>query len=657
MTKLLLSFLLATTSLFAQYTNNDYELVKTTFTREFNKATILPYLASNDNDKVIAALLSITHSKDTGYVPLITTLNNDRFGQHIAFAIGQLPFCNASIKYLSDNIYFSKTNKYSSDYLEAYGKVGGKKDYQKLVNLLAKSQSKHLDGFPYAIYNFHQRGIIENYQRAAEVLLADLYFKDEQIVFDALYGLARTDAGNYATKEISDFITSHHDSLSIRNLTYAISILRKSEDLTLEWTTIKELLLYNDWRVRSETVRALEKYNFDSANKFFTYIELIKDSNPNTARQVAMSLKSMKLNDEINSTLKENYMNLLENDKLTENVKGEFSISITALFPDESRNLIENLSNKISDRYLFSIIEQHNVDPEYAWTFLNSKMDKVNLSARMNLVSALLSYQDELKDNDEYITQILEELSGEEPTIISFMTFAMDSAFIHSNRQQIIDIIADQIESEIDNGEFSEALFSLHGIAKNIHPEFALEMLKKFKKSKCDDLVRYYKVETGEELLTRNPKRFDQLWEKAFEYSVAKIYTEKGSFTFNFRAFNAPISVGNFVYLSEKGFFDDVVFHRVVPNFVAQVGDPTGTGWGGPGYTINSELSPTPIIETHVGMASAGPDTEGSQWYIMHNEFPHLYGRYTMFGNVVAGMEVVNQLDQSSRIQKVELIK
>lgn len=103
----------------------------------------------------------------------------------------------------------------------------------------------------------------------------------------------------------------------------------------------------------------------------------------------------------------------------------------------------------------------------------------------------------------------------------------------------------------------------------------------------------------------------------------------------------APVTVNNFVFLAREGFYDGCTFHRVIPGFVAQGGDPTGTGRGGPGYRFKDELSPTPFVQGIVGMANAGPNTNGSQFYIMLGDAPHLTGRYTAFGRVVEGMEAI----------------
>ena len=95
-----------------------------------------------------------------------------------------------------------------------------------------------------------------------------------------------------------------------------------------------------------------------------------------------------------------------------------------------------------------------------------------------------------------------------------------------------------------------------------------------------------------------------------------------------------------FLHLVRNGFYDGLTFHRVVPDFVVQGGDPTGTGWGGPGYTIRSEWSPRPYVRGTVGIAHSGKDTGGCQWFVTLSEQPHLVGRYTVFGEVTRGMDV-----------------
>lgn len=121
----------------------------------------------------------------------------------------------------------------------------------------------------------------------------------------------------------------------------------------------------------------------------------------------------------------------------------------------------------------------------------------------------------------------------------------------------------------------------------------------------------------------------------------AVMKTDRGDITIALLTDMAPATVNNFVFLAREGFFDGCTFHRVIPGFVAQGGDPTGTGRGGPGYRFKDELSPTPFVQGIVGMANAGPNTNGSQFYIMLGDAQHLTGRYTAFGQVTEGLDAV----------------
>ena len=135
----------------------------------------------------------------------------------------------------------------------------------------------------------------------------------------------------------------------------------------------------------------------------------------------------------------------------------------------------------------------------------------------------------------------------------------------------------------------------------------------------------------------------------------AYVQTSRGEFRIELAVIDAPRTVANFVALAGRGFFDGIAWHRIVPDFVAQVGDPRGDGEGGPGYTIRDELNQRPYLRGAVGMALDWRDTGGSQFFITHSPQPHLDARYTVFGHVVAGMDVVDRLEPWDRITSVRV--
>jgi cyclophilin family peptidyl-prolyl cis-trans isomerase len=137
----------------------------------------------------------------------------------------------------------------------------------------------------------------------------------------------------------------------------------------------------------------------------------------------------------------------------------------------------------------------------------------------------------------------------------------------------------------------------------------------------------------------------------------AVLHTTAGDIEWVFYREEAPQTVKNFIRLAERRYFDGLAVHRVVPNFVIQDGDPTGTGSGGPGYTIRCEYNRLRYEPGMVGMALSGKDTGGSQWFITHSPQPHLNGRYTIFARVVRGMDVVSRIVQGDRVTKVEILR
>ena len=135
----------------------------------------------------------------------------------------------------------------------------------------------------------------------------------------------------------------------------------------------------------------------------------------------------------------------------------------------------------------------------------------------------------------------------------------------------------------------------------------------------------------------------------------AYIETDRGTIELELAILDAPLTVANFIALARRGFFDGIAIHRIVPDFVVQDGDPRGDGEGGPGYTIRDEINMRPYLRGTLGMALDWEDTGGSQFFITHSPQPHLDGRYTVFGHVVAGMDVVDRLIQGDVIRRVRI--
>ncbi len=152
-------------------------------------------------------------------------------------------------------------------------------------------------------------------------------------------------------------------------------------------------------------------------------------------------------------------------------------------------------------------------------------------------------------------------------------------------------------------------------------------------------------------------------WNKKPEMAIdtSKTYrvtmsTSKGDILLDLYPNYAPVTVNNFVFLTNEGYYDGVPFHRVISNFMVQGGDPTGTGRSGPGYTFEDEVSAKNPLKHETGvisMANAGAGTNGSQFFITHSPQTHLNGKHTVFGKVVEGQDVVNAIRQGDEMIKV----
>jgi len=139
---------------------------------------------------------------------------------------------------------------------------------------------------------------------------------------------------------------------------------------------------------------------------------------------------------------------------------------------------------------------------------------------------------------------------------------------------------------------------------------------------------------------------------KTYAVSIA---TNRGTIELELYPQHAPATVNNFVFLAQQGFYDGVSFHRVIADFMIQGGDPTGSGRGGPGYRFADELSGNPLKHERgvISMANAGPNTNGSQFFITHVATPHLDGRHTVFGKVTTGLDVVDAIEQGDTMVSI----
>ena len=136
---------------------------------------------------------------------------------------------------------------------------------------------------------------------------------------------------------------------------------------------------------------------------------------------------------------------------------------------------------------------------------------------------------------------------------------------------------------------------------------------------------------------------------------TATIETEKGDLVLELFASDVPVTVNNFVFLARDGFYNGTIFHRVIPDFMAQGGDPTGTGTGTPGYSFADEFTEHTHITGALSMANSGPNTNGCQFFITYTPQPHLDGKHTVFGQLIEGTDVLEKIEQGDAIIRITI--
>ncbi len=136
---------------------------------------------------------------------------------------------------------------------------------------------------------------------------------------------------------------------------------------------------------------------------------------------------------------------------------------------------------------------------------------------------------------------------------------------------------------------------------------------------------------------------------------TATIETEKGNLVLELFASDVPVTVNNFVFLAREEFYDGTTFHRVIPDFMAQGGDPIGTGTGGPGYKFADEFTEHTHVTGALSMANSGPDTNGSQFFITYAPQPHLNNHHSVFGQLIDGMDVLKALENGDAVVRITI--
>lgn len=649
----LLSILIHSYSL-AQFNSGKIDLIETTFKRQFDKNTITKYFNSSDSTDVIAALISVSHSEDTSFVEQITKLDFDKYGKWISFALGQIGNSETAIKYLWDKLADNDFH-YSEQILCAIGKKGSAQDLNRLIKTYYTSENKNsFNGIEEAFLQFGIRNIKET--ECKKILTNEILYNDLSVkrLKKSLFTLARLGSDSSVNKFLKDILIKNEDIEMLQLVLMNLRTQKYFFDNPLDFVD-------NIKNKDAVMIEFLETVHYSKNNenvlKIFSDFLLKKDINENLLIE---TLKSFRLKNWESSLINKFQVKAAIEKIIATNKKNIIVHEAVKTYSSLFGNDILLKSEKLKDRIyginkIYLLLKGQNVD----FTIISKLYDEIIIpKEKLIALELILDNQSKLLSDNLFTLFVLNSLNSEEPASISIIADGIDSIFVNQNKESLKKIISLQTGRFKDNPNFLESLISLLNLSKKIHSQFYNQIVKKLSNTKMYSLRKYLsKLNPEIKPPIKNPDNLREIISNAFTYSSATIFTNKGAINLQLNPEYTPITVGNFVLLALKEFYNNLTFHRVVPGFVIQGGDPTGTGWGGPGYEIISEFSPDEFNVGAVGIASAGKDTEGSQFFIMQGYYPHLNGRYSLFARVTEGFDVLMKISEDDRILSIQIHK
>jgi len=649
--------ILFSVSSLCQYNQSDEALLESTFNRTFDKKIILSYLHSIDARKIDAALLSIAHAEDTSYLPLLFQIDFQKHFEQLTFTIGQLGQSTQAAVFLWKQFDTTREIAQQKVILETLGKVGTKEDLIKIISLSHANKVYSPCGLCLAFYNFGLRNISSD--ETASILNHLLVSSDkgkEEALF-TLYRLGVKDTLILSNVEkiVRDEIRQTKHSTFI--LQYALGILRRAKFFPDDEALLIELTTNSDPIIRIETAKAAVFFPFKTNSSFDFLLQLLLDKNGNVARQTALSIRDMNFSDDHRTTILKFIRPLITNKNLSAETRGELFVTFIKLLNTLDVGMIGYFSPFVGNEFIYQACGELTFLPDDLFQFLYTSFASESTSNQLFILSSILKHRKEAGNNQNFVSLITTVLKQKSLPLASTLVDELSNQFKTDNSEKIYKAIASLSKECKNDIDFAGSFESFYQFVLKYKPKEVKRFCSSLTSSKVYVTGKLASGKIGKRFKSHtNKKFFTPVFEEAFKYRSAKIETEKGEFTIDFMPSAAPITVGNFCLLAKQKFFDNFKFHRVVPAFVIQGGDPTNTGWSGSKNGIMSEFSPYQFQTGAVGMASSGKDTETSQWFVMQGFHPHLNGRYTLFAIVSKGMETVMQLEQNDKILSVAVI-
>ncbi len=561
--------------------------------------------------------------------------------------------------------------------LESLGKVGGEESLKQLAGEMKITNDPLLDS--HLALSIARFGLRRIKNREATTVVAQLA--------QHAYSDVRTNAA-YAFWRIGDaqLLQPYQDSLialtsdcSADTRMFAVNALaRLKENETILNALLKRVRTDSDWRVQVNALRALSNYSVRTREDLYgAMMAKCEDKNEHVSLSALQAIGNSSLKEKKGLTevwkqckSKLNAITLNLEGTFTWRQQGEAAVALARLYGETELDVLkELLARENNFRLRAKIIEAIGEIPSPKACEVLIAVSDTNRVIVMACVDALRkvcsSSAVQAEAREQAYQKLISCLRWNDMAVSTTVASALaDSAFLRESSVQPLVQAYARLKTPDDVEPMVEILRTLGTIrSPKVIPTLE-QALNDKDKTVVIAAAEALKSITGKDFSHRIPQHSvtvhtDYDW-KYFDalkkHQVIRIQTNKGSIKIRLFPEDAPFTVMSMLKLIDRKSFSGLSFHRVVPNFVVQGGDPRGNGWGGPGYAIRSEFSLLKYKRGMVGVASAGKDTEGCQFFITHCSTPHLDGRYTIFGEVIEGMEVVDEIQIGDDIVSVEVV-
>jgi cyclophilin family peptidyl-prolyl cis-trans isomerase/HEAT repeat protein len=584
---------------------------------------------SNENaqyrNEAILAFASIQDSLAVGQLGKQLIRETDTsVRKSLAFTLGQTRSSDSE-RILLGALMREKNNAVLKELLEAYGKTTA---HWQLILPSFLNDTLTSEGLAWSIYRAGLNGKTDTAAtRIASILIDQQHHSPTQLGAASFFARSAKNFDSAFDKIAAAAL--QNNSVDVRMA--ATSALKKINTPQSLKTLQKILETEKDPRVKINAIKALQGFNF-ADTKSFLY-KALYDKNVNVG--VASS--------EV----------------------------IKALATDENWIELSNLTGRIENWRIQANLYEASLSKTSNKALVNEVIAAYNRSHNPYQKAALIMAFHNNPSSYDFVSQ---ELKSEVPVIRSAAASSL-------------------VDMQLNKNFDSRLKTSFAGLCKEVMPQGDIAVVGTFASALADPVLNYKTIvkdfsflndarkklslpkdnealQPLEEAIAyfegRKPGTVKNPFNNPIDWALVKtipkdqkvvIKTTRGHIKLQLFVENAPGAVSNFIKLAKADYFDKKFFHRVVPNFVIQVGCNRGDGWGGENYSIRSEFSPLRYKSGSVGMASAGKDTEGTQWFITHSPTPHLDGRYTLFAEVIDGMKTVDFIEVGDQILDVEILK